>query len=236
MTDKSIVLPEIPKSFYENLLDDKGFQGRIYKYSDDMIYKEYKHSISSYTLPHLEELSRQKSDLIVFPKTLVFEKKYSYDNFKGYLADYVEGNVIYKMNGEIFIDNFINALINLEKEIIRISQKGIRMTDMHQENLLYTKDNRLIAIDTDLFEKTYECSIKLVRDNIKELGESIISELITLAKLESDRLNNLINACAAYGKVKPSYVLKEFVDYFNSNVLHVETVDDFRQGIKLIKK
>ena len=79
MADKSIVLPEIPKSFYENLLDDKGFQGRIYKYSDDMIYKEYKHSISSYTLPHLEELSRQKSDLIVFPKTLVFEKNYSYD-------------------------------------------------------------------------------------------------------------------------------------------------------------
>lgn len=236
MTDNAIVLPEIPRSFHEELLDDKGLQGRIYKYNDNMIYKEYKHSIGSYSLPHLEELSKQESDLIIFPKTLVFEGSYSYDNFKGYLADYVEGNVIYKMNGEILLDGFINALEELEKEVIRISKKGIRMNDMHQENLLYTKDNRLIAIDTDLFERTYEDSIKLVRDNIKELGESIISELVTLAKLESDRLNNMVNACGAYGKIKPSYVLKEFINYFNSNVLPVETVDDFRQGIKLIKK
>ena len=236
MTDKSIVLHKIPESFHKNLLDEKGIQSRIYKYGEDMIYKEYRHSIDSYSLSHLEELSKQKSDLIVFPKILVFERNYSYDNFKGYLADYVEGNVIYKMNGEILLDGFINALEELEKEVIRISEKGIRMNDMHQENLLYTKDNRLIAIDTDLFERTYEDSIKIVRDNIKELGESIISELVTLAKLESDKLNNMVNSCGAYGRIKPSYLLKEFVEYFNNNVLPVETVDDFRQGIKLIRK
>ena len=110
------------------------------------------------------------------------------------------------------------------------------MHDMHQENIILTPNNSLVAIDTDMFEVTYDYEIWVLRNNMKELGETIISELVTLAKLESEKLNNLINDCGAYGRIKPSNLLREFICYFEQRMFKTETVSDFKNGVQLIKK
>ena len=71
---------------------------------------------------------------------------------------------------------------------------------------------------------------------IKEQYERIRSELVTLAKLESEKLNNLINDCGAYGRIKPSNLLREFISYFEQRMFKTETVSDFKNGVQLIKK
>ena len=80
-------------------------------------------------------------------------------------------------------------------------------------------------------------AVKEVIEKIgKKLGETIISELVTLAKLESEKLNNLINDCGAYGRIKPSNLLREFISYFEQRMFKTETVSDFRNGVQLIKR
>ena len=130
----------------------------------------------------------------------------------------------------------IYALEEFEKEVINVSRRGIVMHDMHQENIILTPNNSLVAIDTDMFEVTYDYEIWVLRNNMKELGETIISELVTLAKLESEKLNNLINDCGAYGRIRPSNLLREFISYFEQRMFKTETVSDFKNGVQLIKK
>lgn len=234
MTDKKIILPKIPDSFHRELINDRGLQGNIFRLSKEMIYKEYK--TDNFYLPQLELLTEQTSTYMAFPKTLVFEGDYSYEGFKGYLSDYIEGNVIYNLNGQIMIREFVKALEVFEKEVIKLSKMGIRIHDMHQENLILTPDNVIVGVDTDLFEVTSEFTIELLRSNMKELSETIISELVKLAQIESSRLNDLVNECGAYGRIKPSALLKEFINYFEQRMFRIETVSDFKNGMRLIRK
>lgn len=234
MADNIMILPKIDHEFHKELIDNSGLQGNVYRYSDTLVYKEYK--TDSFNLPQLELLTNQKSKLIAYPKILVFEKEYSKKCFRGYLSDFIEGKVIYNLDGRLLLNEFINALEEFEKEVINVSRRGIVMHDMHQENIILTPNNSLVAIDTDMFEVTYDDEIWVLRNNMKELGETIISELVTLAKLESEKLNNLINDCGAYGRIKPSNLLREFICYFEQRMFKTETVSDFKNGVQLIKK
>ena len=234
MTNKKIILPKIPDYFHRELINDKGLQGNIFRYSKELIYKEYK--TDNFNLPQLELLTEQVSTYMAFPKVLVFEGDYSYEGFKGYLSDYFEGNVIYNLNGQILIRKFVKALEVFEMEVIKLSKMGIRVHDMHQENLILTPDNVIVGVDTDLFEVTSEFTIELLRSNMKELSETIISELVKLAQIESSRLNDLVNECGAYGRIKPSALLKEFINYFEQRMFRIETVSDFKNGMRLIRK
>lgn len=234
MTNKKIILPKIPDYFHRELINDKGLQGNIFRYSKELIYKEYK--TDNFNLPQLELLTEQVSTYMAFPKVLVFEGDYSYESFKGYLSDYFEGNVIYNLNGQILIREFVKALEVFEMEVIKLSKMGIRVHDMHQENLILTPDNVIVGVDTDLFEVTSEFTIELLRSNMKELSETIISELVKLAQIESSRLNDLVNECGAYGRIKPSALLKEFINYFEQRMFRIETVSDFKNGMRLIRK
>ena len=123
------------------------------------------------------------------------------------MSDFIEGKVIYNLDGRLLLNEFINALEEFEKEVINVSRRGIVMHDMHQENIILTPNNSLVAIDTDMFEVTYDYEIWVLRNNMKELGETIISELVTLAKLESEKLNNLINSIFSLLLVKPNISL-----------------------------
>lgn len=234
MTNKKIILPKIPDYFHRELINDKGLQGNIFRHSKELIYKEYK--TDNFNLPQLELLTEQVSTYMAFPKVLVFEGDYSYESFKGYLSDYIEGNVIYNLNGQILIREFVKALEVFEMEVIKLSKMGIRVHDMHQENLILTPDNVIVGVDTDLFEVTSEFTIELLRSNMKELSETIISELVKLAQIESSRLNDLVNECGAYGRIKPSTLLKEFINYFEQRMFRIETVSDFKNGMRLIRK
>jgi len=53
---------------------------------------------------------------------------------------------------------------------------------------------------------------------------------------EAEKLNNLINDCGAYGRIKPSNLLREFISYFEQRMFKTETVSDFKNGVQLIKK
>ncbi len=234
MTNKKLVFSKIPDSFYKELLDDSGLQGNIYKFGESLIYKEYKND--SFYLPQLELLVGQSSDNIAFPKLLVFERYISSDGFKGYLSDYIKGNSIYNLDGEILINEFINALKCFENEVVNLSKRGIRINDMHQGNLIYTPSNMLVGVDTDMYEVTSDDTIGILRHNFRELGETIISEFDALVKLESYKLNNLVNNCCAYGRLKPSLLLEEFINYFEQRMLEINTINDFKNGVKLIRK
>ena len=107
MTNKKIILPKIPDYFHRELINDKGLQGNIFRFNKELIYKVYK--TDNFNLPQLELLTEQVSTYMAFPKVLVFEGDYSYEGFKGYLSDYIEGNVIYdiepitKLKGTVIV-------------------------------------------------------------------------------------------------------------------------------------
>lgn len=233
MTKNKIIFSEIPEEYFKNLISENGMQGKIYRVDEKTIYKEYRDSI--YSLIHLELLTNLKSDYFAFPETLVFERDYSERNFKGYLSKYIEGITLDELPFSTDINIFLDALEKFEKEIIKFSRSGLLMHDMHHGNLIYTPDSNLSAVDTDLYELTSDDDIYILKNNIKELGETILSCLTDFTLIESNKLNRLMDQCTLYGKTRPSWLLREYVEYFRQRMLETKTIGDFKDNVMTLK-
>lgn len=100
----------------------------------------------------IEKLSKLNDDRFIFPDELIYGKD---GDFIGYTMPYINGEGILGVVDKFGFEELYSDLDELKKSIISISNKGIAMSDAHEGNYFYDKDeNKIKIIDTDFYVQT----------------------------------------------------------------------------------
>ncbi len=231
---KDRIHSEIPKGYYARRLSN-GHNGTCYLTDFGMVYKEY--PCEYIYLKELEYLSHHKSDFVAFPEEFVFQNIEGKNSLRGYLMKYIDGITLEDLSEATKIREFINALNIFEKEMLRLTTEGIIFTDLNQRNLLYTKDGLIKAVDTDLYDITYDDDFRrLYSENLKELAATIISQFIGVRSFQNSRMNDLVRNCGAYGKIRSSNLLEGLTDEAQKETKEeIETIGEFKKTLHMLK-
>ena len=117
--------------------------------------------------------SEYSSEVIIFPKLIVHLKH----KFIGYLMEYADGNNLKDISDKVNIIKYIKAIKRLEEEIYKFSNYKIKFVDIGYTNIIYTKDDKMKAIDTDFYEHDSNDE-SLLLNNLYSLSESVIKPFI----------------------------------------------------------
>ncbi len=229
-----IVLDEIPKGFYKKKLN-RGVSARCYLTESGDVFKKYYQKVGYVNL--LQMLSEQKSDMFVFPRDLVFLHDTRDENFVGYLMRYAKGVQFDSLDESIKMKQFLRHMLELEKEMLRLTECGIIMEDLNQGNILYDKEDGFTVVDTDLYDITLDDSFKqMYRESIKDLGETVVSELIGIGNFIMPQIQEEVYNCAAHGFIRPTTMLERIIALTEPECGKVETLADFERNITLMRK
>lgn len=231
---KDRIYSEIPRGYYAKRLSS-GHNGVCYLTDFDMVYKEYPCKYEY--LRELEYLSHHKSDVIAFPEEFVFVKNSEDTHLKGYLMKYMEGVTLDNLDEAVRIRDFIKALSDFEREMFRLTTEGVMFVDLNQNNLLYSSDAVIKAVDTDLYDITYDDDFKrMYKENIKELASTIISQFIGIRNFQNKRMNELVRNCGAYGMIRCSNLLEGLTEEAcKESAYDIETVGEFKRTLHQLK-
>ena len=231
------VLDSIPECYKKEYIG-AGTNGVCYKTSQGEVFKEFK---GTFTFGRdIEELVKIQSPFFAFPKKLVYVGQKEDNNLKGYLMDFVDGVTLPSLDRKTKIDTLIQASISMEKEIINLARyRGIILYYLNDVDVFILYDNSFKAVDTECFE--YAPSNE-AQDNIK-LSMCYWSDylLYNLAlyygAFKSDKLNLYFDIATTNGKFKASNMIEMIVDEIRKNTSNsIETLDDYYEGVKLIKR
>ena len=229
----NIILDEIPKSYYTQRLN-RGVSARCYVTDTGDVFKKYYQQIGYVNMIRL--LSEFKSDMFVFPRDLVFLRELKDENFVGYLMRFAQGQRFDSLDENIKIRPFIKHMLELEREMLRLTEQGIIMEDLNQGNIFYDKEKGFTVVDTDLFDVTLDDSFKqMYRESIKDLAESVVSQLIGLGRYENKAIQQEVFNCAAHGNIRPSTMLERIIAITEQECPKVETLGDFDRNLTLMK-
>ena len=232
---KEVTYSKIPEGYYMKKLGG-GKMGTCYLTEDGKVYKEFYKKY--YFFNKLKTLSYYESDLIAFPEELVFLEANTARDLKGYLMQYVDGDKLINIEDAVRFKEFVTALDTFEREMFRLSRQGILFNDLNQENLIWTIDGKLKAVDTDLYDPTQDDEFgNAGKENIKELAETIIGQFRLGTNFKNQELNEAVLKCGAYGRMRCSSLLEKFAEEGEKEQnKSIETIGDFNDSITLLKK
>lgn len=230
---KKIIVDDIPLDYYKEQVGS-GVMGRCFLTSENKVYKEFKDSYNGVST--FDYLTEVKYDFFVFPEILIYLNDCCSHKLVGYLMPYVRGCDFDNLDGNIKVDNFIEALKKLEAQI-RIMSDEILIEDMNPNNMIYNSyNNSIFVIDTDLYIKTPHDPYRTYRENIKELASSTL-RLINDAEKLSFRINQIIRESILYGVISPSLVYSEVTEEVERRLnMDIKTLNDLNQGIRLVRR
>lgn len=237
---KRIYLEQIPKTFKTKNIDSRGENiDKCYLTEDKKVFKHLS-SIAPF-IKEYEFLAKQSSESFAFPETLVFVKNVDEYEFCGYIMEYVEGSVLRTQKRDIDLSKFLSAMKILEKSIKNdISLNSVQMNDLNLGNIIYTPDNLLKVIDTDLYDYDSNPNLSEIhRVNIREYNNSIMAFLlkdIIHSEYKVHCLKELIVA-TIYGEILASEMLQGY-QCFLSNYFQeeIKTLNQMDKKLALIKK
>lgn len=149
---------------------------------DGMVYKHYFNNSQARFLidnksidfrKRMEILSTLDNDTFYAPLTLVLKDD---DLIDGYIMRKASGKTINKMNKNLLVKDVLEDLKVLIDEVYSISDKQIRLGDLHDHNILYDGKFRIIDLDKgSKMEKSYtNISIFNVGDIIFYINHAIL--------------------------------------------------------------
>lgn len=226
---------EIPQGYYTKRLSN-GYNATCYLTDFNMVYKEYPYEYEY--LRELEYLSHYKSDFVAFPEEFIFLNKDGKPSLRGYLMKYIEGITLDQIDEATKIRDLVNALSQFEREMLRLTMEGVMFTDLNYKNLIYTPDSLIKAVDTDLYDVTYDDDFKrMYRENIKELAASIISQFVHAREFQNSRMGDLVRNCGAYGIIKSSDLIEGLTEEAKKETKEeIETIGEFKRTLQMLKK
>ena len=235
MQENHIIVPYLDQSYLTDYIQE-GAIGTCYRIGNNEVFKKYHAEISNYE--DYRRLVGITSPSFAFPKKSIYLEKYGEEYFLGYIMDYIEGKRLSQLDGNIDIKDMFNKIDLLEKEIkLLVEQKNVIMYDLHEENLLVTPNNEIKVIDTDMFTFGYYDIIDNYKDNMRELGLTILHFFLKDYKFKSEKLQDYYYRCIFDGRVKPSYLLNEALLEMEKELKEsINTFNDLNRSIKLIKK
>ncbi len=236
MDEKVYFYKELPFSYRDpdNFIDS-GCHGKIYKISDDKIFK-YLDGINIFE-NNYEYLVSQSSLSFVFPDTLVYLR----DKLVGYIAMYVDGISYKNMSTTVLLDDFLNTLVVLEEEIRKKSMDSMHFNDLIPDNIMWSNDKKLKVIDTDLYgynNSFYELH-ELYFENLANSNLSILTKFFDNYHfdIDSDILNKYFKLCMLEGRMGASKFLGYLIDYLGEKTGNsIITIQDIKDNLLLVRK
>lgn len=232
---KERVFREIPEGYYRRRLNN-GCNATCYLTNFGKVFKEYPEEYSY--LRELEFLSYYRSDFFAFPEEFVFLESDEKKSLRGYLMKYIEGTTIKNLDDAIRLRKFVSALSDFEREMLRLTTEGLLFNDLNQDNLIYTPDAMLKAVDTDLYDVTSDDDFgSMYKRNLKELAATIIAEFVGVNQFKNTYMRESIEKCGAYGRLRSSSLLEILATEAEREIKEpIQTVGDLKTSLKLLKK
>lgn len=232
---KERVFREIPEGYYRRRLNN-GCNATCYLTDFGKVFKEY--PIDYSFLRELEYLSYYKSDFFAFPEEFVFIEGDERKSLRGYLMKYIEGSTVRTLDDAIKLRKFISALSDFEREMLKLTTEGLLFNDLNQDNLIYTSDERLKAVDTDLYDVTSDDDFgSMYKRNLKELAATIIAEFVGMNQFKSVYMRDSVEKCGAYGRLRSSSLLEILAEEAEKEIKEpIQTVGELKGTLKLLKK
>ncbi len=192
--------------------------------------------------------SHLRSDVFVFPETLVFKGMDYHDpdlELLGYLTPFIEGTPLCDLDRNVLISDIANALESVGNALYTdISGHLLNLNDANLGNQIYTPDKTIKIIDTDLYDYSdFDEPAMLHPYNAIEYNMDIIPFLfktIQCCELQDIPLAKKINqifVMAMEGTYPPSTILEKIKE-----VLDIEykkehkTMSDIDNSLALIRK
>lgn len=232
---KERIFTQIPEGYYHKRLNN-GCSATCYLTDFGKVFKEYPEEYEF--LRELEFLTYYQSQDFAFPEEFVFLLEDEKKSLRGYLMKYIEGTPICTLEDATKLRDFVRALTEFEREMLRLTTQGLLFTDLNQENLIYTPDKRIKAVDTDLYDVTSDDDFgSMYKNNLKELAATIISEFVGDDNFKNEQLTEYVRRCGAYGRLRSSSLLEILAEEAEKEIKEpVETVGEFKQALRLLKK
>ena len=197
----------------QETLTTKNSSSNIHILSNGLKYKEFPKILRDLTLKEVNEfqevLLKQteiKSTKILLPRIVIADN----ENLYGYITEYANGTSIREIDENISLEKLLNMIKELEEEIMILSEKKVRVYDVHDENII-VNENEMKIIDTDDYyfdtEKKESEILEIKETNLKELFIAIVYSIVPRIQLSKSMKKNEIKyyyTLATQGKIKCS--------------------------------
>lgn len=124
-------------------------------------------------IEHFSKISEIKNDTYIAPDELLVKD----GEVVGYLYDYVYGKTLKSYNYKL--QPLINSYDKLMDDTYKISEQGFDLFDVHDKNILFDKNFRIIDLDQGEFSELD--SNKLFLSNMKDINKTIIYNLFNVS-------------------------------------------------------
>lgn len=225
-------LEEIMNNYCEIENSKIGANSTIYKFSENKVMKILKNPPQSSHINILQYFFKEyKNQLFLKPIKYVIVNNILY----GYILKLSNGTMLENLDDEIFLVDFFNSFINIEKNIEIISKKGIYMDDISKRNILYDKFTKTLDfIDYDNYKFMEMDKRMLYRRNLSEILQTIIFSFISEYKTNSvgDFTKDIISK--GYTITNSLYYIKKYVESISKKQL--KTVYDLKEQSHILIK
>lgn len=232
---KERIFTQIPEGYYHRRLNN-GCSATCYLTDFGKVFKEYPEEYEF--LRELEFLTYYQSQDFAFPEEFVFLLEDEKKSLRGYLMKYIEGTPISTLEDATMLRDFVRALNEFEREMLNLTTQGLLLNDLNQENLIYTPDKKIKAVDTDLYDVTSDDDFSsMYKRNLKELAATIIAQFVGDDNFKNEQLTEYVRRCGAYGRLRSSSLLEILAEEAEKEIKEpVETVGEFKQALRILKK
>ena len=203
----------------------KGFMAKCYLLEDGNVLKIFNCQRSIDEMEMFKHFLKYDNDSFVFP----FEFIYDSEKFYGYITKFVLGNTLEVEFPKSNLLNLSTNSIRLEKDIDFVSDGGIVLYDLHDQNVLYD-GKKYSVIDHD--ENGIKEDISTVRRTNRQMHRILIGNLFieNLRKLERTKLITDKIQIYKFMKMPPSEMIvqiKSDMDkYYKEDVSTIEELKD----------
>ena len=204
------------------VLIGNGATAQIYRYDILTALKIFHLNLSAFDEDKINILSKIKTDYFAFPIDNIYIKNI----LKGHTMSLKTGISFANLSDNILIDDFLEALKKLERDLFILSENNIRILDLHDENIMYDNIKNVINIvDTSDYGYLYKDKETLRIYNVLSIAYVILNYL--LLKLD---LKNILTIDDVIKEIENKiYNLEEF---YKTDINKVEDIKKLKKIIK----
>ena len=225
---KEVNFKSLPKEYTSNYIDE-GKNGECFLIDGNRVFKRL-YNPNNF-IDCIERLSKIKVDTFVFPEQLVYVN----NNFVGYTMEYVDGTKLKYLEGAP-LKEYLKEIIKCEYSLVSLSNKKIFMLDFTPSNVMFSKDNKIKAIDTDFYNKTSRKNVYQM--NLDTFSSTILTPFMDIFDTNfNNRKLNVKKELLLEGKYLPSKFILEVLKELRKEInCELNNTSDVKASLKYIRK
>lgn len=185
---------------------------------------EYLFSKYENILDHFDQINTLKNDSYIVPEELLIKDK----QCVAYIYDYIESRTLKYIKLNTKIDSLLYGYDKLYEDTKDISNKKFCLYDLHDKNILFNGNYKIIDLDKGTFEN------EMTEENIFKNNMNLINKIIlySLFRIKNDKIMDFYNI-----KLSESYKknimndykgMKDFFKDLQNTQKNIKTVFDMK--------